>query len=82
MASYLMYLKSRTLLCPGLDDEEDPEEARQRLAQRLIEYQACKKGADILASCESEKLRLIPSPGIPIPCEEEMIEADLLLYIV
>ncbi|MGA1789935.1 MAG: segregation and condensation protein A [bacterium] len=77
MASYLMYLKSRTLLCPGLDDEEDPEEAKQRLAQRLIEYQACKKGADILASCESKQLQIIPSFGIPIPCEEEMIEADL-----
>jgi segregation and condensation protein A len=77
MASYLMYLKSRTLLCLGSDDDEDPEESKQRLAQRLIEYQACKKGAEFLATSEAERSKLIPSWGISIPCKEEMIEADL-----
>jgi segregation and condensation protein A len=78
MASYLMYLKSRILLgTRSDDDEEDPEEAKQKLAQRLIDYQACKKGASILASYEAERSKTIPSPGIPIPYKEEMIEADL-----
>jgi segregation and condensation protein A len=77
MASYLMYLKSRTLLCLGSDDEEDPEEAKNRLAQRLIEYEACKKRSEFLANLEIERSRLIPSSGISLPCKEEMIEADL-----
>jgi len=77
MASYLMYIKSRTLLCIGLDDDEDPEEAKQRLAQRLIDYQVCKKGAESLASYETDRREIIPSPGISIPYKEEMIEADL-----
>jgi len=78
MASYLMYLKSRILLAPGLqDDEEDPEENRLRLAQRLVEYQACKRKSEILAGLEEERNKVIPAPGIPIPSEEEMIEADL-----
>ena len=77
MASYLMYLKSRILLAEGLDDEEDPEESKQRFAQRLMEYQACKKESEILARYEGERLKMVPSPGISIPCKEEMIEADL-----
>ncbi|MGA1865472.1 MAG: segregation and condensation protein A [bacterium] len=77
MASYLMYLKSRTLLCLGSDDDEDPEESKQKLAQRLLEYQACKNGAEYLSDLEAEHSKLIPSQGISIPCKEEMIEADL-----
>lgn len=77
MASYLMYLKSKTLLSLGSNDDEDPEESKQMLAQRLIEYQECKKGAEFLASSEAEHFKLIPSSGITIPCKEEMIEADL-----
>jgi segregation and condensation protein A len=77
MASYLMYLKSRTLLCLGSNDDEDPEESKQRLAQRLIEYQECKKRAELLSAFEAERSKLVPSWGISIPCKEEMIEADL-----
>ena len=77
MASYLMYLKSRILLCLRSDDDEDPEESKQKLAQKLIEYQACKRGAEFLADLEAEHSKLIPSRGISIPCKEEMIEADL-----
>ncbi|MGA1839893.1 MAG: segregation and condensation protein A [bacterium] len=77
MASYLMYLKSRTLLCLGSDDDEDPEEAKKKLAQRLIEYQVCKKKAEFLTDLEAEHSKLIPSRGISVPCKEEMIEADL-----
>ena len=78
MASYLMYLKSRILLAPGTqDDEEDPEQTRLRLAQRLVEYQACKRGSEILAQLEEDRNRVVPAPGIPITSEEEMIEADL-----
>jgi len=42
-----------------------------------MEYQACKKESEILARYEGERLKMVPSPGISIPCKEEMIEADL-----
>ena len=45
MASYLVYIKSRTLLPRTEDDieEEDPEVLRQELQRQLIEYQKFKK---------------------------------------
>ncbi len=80
MASYLIYLKSRTLLNGGLnrDDEEDIEESKNILARRIIEYQTYKKGADILDHYLTENNKIIPSPGIPSPQDDSILEVDLL----
>lgn len=77
MASYLIYLKSRSLLFSGTEEEEDPEEVQKRLAQRLLDYQTIREGAKILAAHEAERSKVIPAAGIAFPGEEEMIEADL-----
>lgn len=50
MASNLVYIKSRMLLpVEAEDEEEEPEDPREELVRRLIEYQKYKEAAGILA---------------------------------
>jgi len=53
LAATLLYIKSRTLLPAqgGDDDEEDP---RQELVEKLIEYQKFKRLAELMAEQETE----------------------------
>ena len=54
LAATLLYIKSRTLLPAlgsGEDDEEDP---RQELVEKLIEYQKYKRLAELMAEQEAE----------------------------
>ncbi|MDE0330563.1 MAG: segregation/condensation protein A [Nitrospinae bacterium] len=57
MASYLVYIKSRTLLPQTEDDieEEDPEVLRQELQRQLIEYQKFKKISQVFRHAEEEQ---------------------------
>ena len=76
MASYLVYLKSRTLLPQTEDDaeEEDPEILRQELQRQLIEYQKFKKISQAFRRAEEEQSWLYARSGgdaLPEDGEEE-----------
>jgi segregation and condensation protein A len=53
MASTLLYIKSRTLLPAELDDE-DAEDPRADLVERLIEYQKIKKLSSLMEEKEND----------------------------
>jgi segregation and condensation protein A len=53
LAATLLYIKSRTLLPQGSDDEE-LEDPRQDLVNQLIDYQKFKRLAELMANQEAE----------------------------
>ncbi|GHV76665.1 segregation and condensation protein A [Spirochaetia bacterium] len=54
MAASLLYIKSRMLLPIELDLDEDIEDPRQELVDKLIEYQRFKKLSDLMEEKERE----------------------------
>lgn len=50
MAADLLYIKSRMLLPVDIDFDEDYEDPRQDLVERLLEYQKFRRYTDLLAS--------------------------------
>ena len=54
MASYLLYIKSRTLLPVEIDENGDEIDPRSELVQRLIEYQKYKKLSELMEEKEKE----------------------------
>jgi segregation and condensation protein A len=54
MASTLLYIKSRMLLPVEIDLEDELEDPRQELVDRLIEYQKYKKLSELMMEKESE----------------------------
>ena len=71
MASTLLYIKSRMLLPVEIDLEDEFEDPRQELVDRLIEYQKFKKFSDVMAEREKQsewqierkkKQRILPFP--------------------
>jgi segregation and condensation protein A len=54
MAATLIYIKSKMLLPIKVDFDEDFEDPRRDLVERLIEYQKFKKYAELIADKESE----------------------------
>ncbi len=73
MASWLVYLKSRTLLPQTEDDaeEEDPEALREELQRQLIEYQKFKKISQALRCAEEEQSWIYARSGGDAPTEED-----------
>ena len=83
MASYLVYVKSRTLL-PRTDDdieEEDPEVLRQELQRQLIEYQKFKKISQVFRHAEEEQSWLYTRSGDPLLLEEDEEEETPKLQV-
>ncbi len=71
MASTLLYIKSRMLLPVEVNLEDEFEDPRQELVDRLIEYQKFKKFSDVMAEREKKsewqierkkKQRILPFP--------------------
>lgn len=71
MAATLLYIKSRMLLPVEVDFEDEFEDPRQELVDRLIEYQKFKKYSELMAEKEKEsewvierkkKQRVLPFP--------------------
>ena len=71
MASTLLYIKSRMLLPVEIDVDEELEDPRKELVDRLIEYQKFKKLTDLMSEKEKEsewrierskKQRTLPFP--------------------
>jgi segregation and condensation protein A len=53
LAATLLYIKSRTLL-PSQGDDDETEDPRQELVEKLIEYQKYKRLAELMAEQETE----------------------------
>ena len=84
MASYLVYIKSRTLL-PRTEDEaeeEDPEVLRQELQRQLIEYQKFKKISQVFRHAEEEQSWLFTRGADPLLLEDDEEEAPKLQVTV
>lgn len=54
LAATLLYIKSRTLLPNQGGDEDEVEDPRQELVEKLIEYQKYKRLAELMAEQETE----------------------------
>jgi segregation and condensation protein A len=80
MAATLIQIKSRMLLPPDEDvPEEELEDPRFELVQRLLEYQAFKDAASILKEREEEAMKIfVRSPGELE--KEEAPEPELCLF--
>jgi len=75
LAATLLHIKSRTLL-PSLDDEEE-EDPRQELVERLIEYQKYKRLAELMAEQESPEWiweRKKKQPVLPFDASDDFWE--------
>lgn len=59
MAATLLYIKSRMLLPVEMDLDEEIEDPRKELVERLIEYQKFKKITDLMTEKEQESEWLI-----------------------
>ena len=85
MASTLMHIKSRMLLPPDPDAEEDQavEDPRAELAQQLLEYQRFKQAAENLQAMDSLRGLVWTRDGkVPDEFEgEELLAVDLFELI-
>lgn len=78
MAATLMSLKSRMLLPqPDKTDDSFPEDPRQELVNRLLEYRLFKTAAQTLGEKEQQSTLLYARPGEPEWAEQEA-EQDLI----
>jgi len=78
MAASLIYIKSRMLLPIEIDLEEELEDPRKELVERLIEYQKFRKLSELMAEKEQEtewalERKRMQQP-LPFAQEEEMWE--------
>ncbi|MCL6583905.1 MAG: segregation/condensation protein A [bacterium] len=65
MAATLIYLKSQTLLSPKEPHEEEEfEERKKELVDRLVEYQQYKEAAEYLLHLANEHSRIFPRPPL------------------
>jgi segregation and condensation protein A len=79
MASTLMHIKSRMLLPPDPDAEEEPEDPRAELAHQLLEYQRFKQAAESLSAMDSRRSLIWTREGT-VPDEfrgEELVTVEL-----
>jgi len=78
MAATLLYIKSRMLLPVEVDLEDELEDPRQELVQRLIEYEKYRKLTDLMAEREARAEWILErkqtQPVLPFPDEEELWE--------
>ncbi len=79
MSATLLYIKSRMLLPIEVDLEEEIEDPRQELVQRLIEYERIRKLAHLMAEREVQTEWTIERKNaqtkLPFPDEENLWEA-------
>lgn len=78
MASTLLYIKSRMLLPVEIDVDEELEDPRKELVERLIEYQKFKKLSDLMTEKEEESEwrieRTKKQRALPFPEDERLWE--------
>lgn len=75
MASTLLYIKSQMLLPVEIDFDEELEDPRKELVERLIEYQKYKKLTEMMAAKEEEAEWVIErkkiQPILPFPEDDD-----------
>jgi segregation and condensation protein A len=82
MAATLMYIKSRMLLPAPIEaEEEEGEDPRAELVQRLVEYKRFKEAAVRLSQQALLGVDVFIRPAREIEAEEGEIEADLFHLI-
>jgi segregation and condensation protein A len=78
LAATLLYIKSRTLLPAQGGDDEEGEDPRQELVEKLIEYQKFKRLAELMAEQETESEwiweRKKKQPVLPFDDKDEFWE--------
>ncbi|MCG8454488.1 MAG: segregation/condensation protein A [Spirochaetales bacterium] len=78
LAATLLHIKSRMLLPVEVDLDDELEDPRQELVQRLIEYEKYRKIADMMAQREAEAdwtvERKRTQPVLPFPDEQDLWE--------
>ena len=78
MAATLLYIKSRMLLPVEVDLEDELNDPRQELVQRLIEYEKYRKLTDLMAEREARAEWIVErkktQPVLHFPDEEELWE--------
>lgn len=78
LAATLLYIKSRTLLPAQGGDEEEGDDPRQELVEKLIEYQKFKRLAELMAEQETESEwiweRKKKQPVLPFEDKDEFWE--------
>jgi segregation and condensation protein A len=78
MAATLMHIKSRMLLPPDPDAEEEAEDPRADLAQQLLEYQKFKMAAESLQALDSRRNLIWTREMVPEEfAGEELLTVDL-----
>jgi segregation and condensation protein A len=82
MAAQLIYIKSRTLLPPDPDaEEEEAEDPRAELVRRLLEHEKFKNAAQMLYQREMIEKAVWSNPGeIPFQAEEFETQVSVTLY--
>src|SRR6266403_286839 len=79
LAATLLYIKSRTLLPQASGDDEDMDDPRQDLVDRLIEYQKFKRLAELMSDHEGESdwiwERKKKQPVLPFEEKDEFWES-------
>ena len=75
LASTLLYIKSQMLLPVEVDFDDELEDPRRELVERLIEYQKYKKLTEIMAEKEQETEWVIErkkiQPALPFPEDDQ-----------
>lgn len=72
MAATLIRIKAKMLLPRSpLDDEEESEDPREELVQRLLEYQRYKEVAEDIGELEREQRKLFPTLNFTLQLDEE-----------
>ena len=78
MAATLLYIKSKMLLPVEVDLEEELEDPRQELVQRLIEYEKFRKLTDLMAEREAQADWIVERKRnqavLPFPDEDDLWE--------
>jgi segregation and condensation protein A len=81
MAANLLYIKSRMLLPVEISRDDDLEDPRQDLVEKLIEYQKFRKLSELMEEKERETEWVVERKKIqrPLPFAEEVLweEADI-----
>lgn len=78
LAATLLYIKSRMLLPVEVDLEDELEDPRQELVQKLIEYEKIRKLTDLMAEREAQADWIVErkqtQPVLPFPDEDDLWE--------
>ncbi len=77
MASLLINIKSRMLLPRDETAEEQGEDPRKELVDRLLEYQRFKAVAESFAELDVLRMGMWTRPRVPIPGADEANEIDM-----